>query len=273
MPGSARLGEAGLGEARNADWCGMARRGRAGHGEEQGSGCDDNKRTFGNDNSMKMKRYEITMTGVRPLLLHADNLVENEKIRRWQKDPKNRDKSVPGDDRTPAWTWMSYLYVEGGTLILPSDNLMTLIREGAKRISTGKRGTFKSQSQSGIMVDGVGYPILVNGTSIKVSQFTHLVGEDDFLKHEETATSLGFNLFVKRAKVGTAKHVRVRPKFDKWSAVGQIMVFEDSITSDVVTDIFNQAGQYAGIGDWRPSSPKSPGPFGTFTAAVKEVKS
>jgi hypothetical protein len=79
-------------------------------------------------------------------------------------------------------------------------------------------------------------------------------------------------LFVKRARIGNAKHVRVRPRFDSWSVSGTLTVLDDSITTDVLERILTHAGAYAGVGDWRPSSPKSPGPFGRFTSTVKEVR-
>jgi len=66
--------------------------------------------------------------------------------------------------------------------------------------------------------------------------------------------------------------VRVRPRFDNWSCGGTVTVFDDMITTDVLKNILTFAGTYAGLGDWRPSSPKSPGPFGKFTAEVKQVK-
>jgi hypothetical protein len=35
--------------------------------------------------------------------------------------------------------------------------------------------------------------------------------------------------------------------------------------------MFAIAGQYAGILDWRPSSPKSPGPYGKYSARLKRA--
>jgi hypothetical protein len=35
----------------------------------------------------------------------------------------------------------------------------------------------------------------------------------------------------------------------------------------VLSDIFNYAGRYKGLGDWRPGS-KTPGTWGMFTAEV-----
>lgn len=216
-----------------------------------------------------MKRYTVTLTGANDLLLHHDNLRFSERLIRWRKDPANKELSVPGDDRSPAWTWMGCLYIEAGKLVIPSDNLMTVLREGAKRVSTGKRGTFKSQSQSGILIDQSAWPLLVEGKAIAWSALQTLENSTDYQEHEEAVRKLGFELFAKRAKIGNAKHVRVRPRFSGWSCSGTVTILDPSITADVLRDIVTQAGRFAGIGDWRPSSPKSPGPFGTFTATVE----
>ena len=201
--------------------------------------------------------------------MHHDNITGGEWVKKWQKDPKNRELSVAGDDRSPAWVWLTYCYHDAKRFVIPSDNMMTTMREGAKRVSTGKRGTFKAQSQSGILVDQESWALEVNGKSVPWEPFAALADEVDFEKHESTAKEYGFELFVKRARVGMAKHVRVRPRFEGWACEGSVTILDDSITKDILGDILSQAGRFAGLGDWRPSSPKSPGPFGTFTATVE----
>jgi hypothetical protein len=219
---------------------------------------------------MKARTYEITIEGQTPLLMHHDNLSWAEAMKTWGSDPANKKTSVAGDDRSPAWRWIGNLYVESGVVVMPSDNLMTVLREGGKRCPTGKgQSTFKSQSQSGIVVDQSAWPVLVNGAGIPYDRIKKLIGETDFAEHEKVCQSLGFELFVKRAKIGMAKHVRVRPRFNTWSISGTMTVLDDQITKDVLQNILTFAGTYSGIGDWRPSSPKSPGSFGKFIATVK----
>jgi hypothetical protein len=50
-----------------------------------------------------------------------------------------------------------------------------------------------------------------------------------------------------------------------------MIVFDDTITEAVLKNILIFAGAYSGIGDWRPSSPKSPGPYGKFTVEIAAV--
>jgi hypothetical protein len=216
-----------------------------------------------------MQKYNIALVGANPLLLHHDNISWAGLMNEWNTDPANKAKSVAGDDRTPAHRWIGCLYHEGGRLIVPSDNLMTMLREGGARCPTGKKGaTFKRQTQSGLVVDQSGWSLTVDGKEIPYDPIAKLIDEPDFTKHEKTVAKMGFALFVKRARVNQTKHVRVRPRFDRWEAAGSITVFDDTITDRVLEDILKFGGRYAGLGDWRPSSPKSPGPFGTFTVTV-----
>ena len=205
--------------------------------------------------------------------MHHDNLSWCEVMKKWASDPGNRSGSVAGDDRSPAWRWIGNLYAEGGLIVMPSDNLMTVLREGGKRCPTGKgQSTFKAQTQSGIVVDQSSWPILVAGKQIKYATLEKLINDADFAAHEKAVEALGFSLFVKRAKIGAAKHVRVRPRFDSWACQGTVTVFDEMITTVTLQNILTFAGNYAGIGDWRPSSPKSPGSFGKFTVELKEVR-
>ena len=79
---------------------------------------------------------------------------------------------------------------------------------------------------------------------------------------------MGFSLFVKRAKIGNAKHIRVRPRFENWSCTGDITILDSQISKEILQSILDICGQYKGLGDWRPGA-KTPGPFGMFKATVK----
>jgi hypothetical protein len=221
---------------------------------------------------MYQKNYQVTLTGATDLLLHKDNIDFGAKVKAWQKDPGNKKMSVAGDDRTPAWTWLSCLYIAGGKLVMDSDNIMSMLRDGGKKCSapTG-RGSMKAQTQSGIICNEIGWPLVVKGHEIESAKLMKLMDEPEFEAHELAAVENDFTLFVKRARVGTSKHVRVRPRFEGWSCTGTLTVVDPTITKEMLETILRFAGAFCGLGDWRPSSP-TPGPFGRFTAEVKEVK-
>jgi hypothetical protein len=221
-----------------------------------------------------MERYTITLTGISDLLMHADSLPGRAIVKAWQKDPENKALSVAGDDRSPAWTWMTYLYRDSGCIEIPSDNLMTMFREGGAKVPTGNRGgSFKSQSQSGILVDQSAWPlVLANGRMINYAvDLAYLAEVTDYAEHEAAAKLLGFELFAKPAKMGQAKHVRVRARFAAgWQVSGTVTVTDPAITPEVLTSILEFAGKYCGLCDWRPSS-KTPGIFGRFESRIEKL--
>ena len=220
-----------------------------------------------------MERYQIILEGETPLLMHRDNIQFSERVRAWQQE--NRSLSVAGDDRTPAWSWIGSLYDDGEYVGLNADNMMTMLREGGAKVPTGaKNETYKRQTQSGIVLEEICPPLLVNGKRLEMAPISALLDEDDFASHVEAVQEMGFDLLVKRAKVGTSKHIRVRPMFGKWAVITSLMVVdpkESGITREVLQKILNKAGSLCGLGDWRPSS-RTPGQFGRFKATVEPLE-
>ena len=221
-----------------------------------------------------MEQYKVTLTGLTPLLMHNDNLAFTERIKAWQKEPENKALSVTGDDRSPAWTWIGYTYHDGRVLGVNSDNIMTMLREGGAKVLTGKgKETYKKQTQSGIMLDAQQFDLYVGGETIQIAPIKSLIGDNDFNNHIDTAEANGFELLVKRAKIGRAKHIRVRPMFRNWVLVGSLTVLDSELsglTEKVLTTVLNQAGAICGLCDWRPSSPSS-GTFGKFQPKIERV--
>ena len=219
-----------------------------------------------------MERYQIILEGETPLLMHHDNIQFSERVRAWQQE--NRSLSVAGDDRTPAWSWIGSLYDDGEYVGMNADNIMTMLREGGAKVPTGaKNETYKRQTQSGIVLEEICPPLLVNGKRLEMAPISALLDEDVFEAHVEAVHEMGFDLLVKRAKVGTSKHIRVRPMFGKWAVITSLMVIdpkESGITQEVLQKILNKAGSLCGLGDWRPSS-RTPGQFGRFKATVEPL--
>ena len=221
-----------------------------------------------------MEQYRVTLTGLTPLLMHNDNLAFTEKVVEWRKAPENKEFSVSGDDRTPPWTWIGYLYHDGKNIGINSDNIMTMLREGGAKVLTGKgKETYKKHTQSGIMLDQQQWDVFVNGQPVPIGPIKPLIGNRDFIQHIDAAEKLGFELLVKRAKIGRAKHIRVRPMFREWTATGSLTVIDreiSGITKEILELVLNQSGAVCGLCDWRPSSPSS-GTFGKFSPVVDRV--
>lgn len=220
---------------------------------------------------MRTKKVEIV--GLMPLIMHKNDVMSEAKIAAWRKNPENKAHSVKGDDRSPAWTWTSYVYHMGDRVGIPSDNLMTMLREGGAKVPLPKgnaRETFKRVTQSGLLVTEPMWEIETAGGEVcSYDVFEGLVGEHDFERHMDVAARSGVDLFVKRVKVGQSYHVRVRPQWAAgWKIRGEITILDEQITDQAFSDILSMAGRYCGLCDWRPSSPKSPGPYGTFEVSI-----
>ena len=219
-----------------------------------------------------MRTYEVTITGKTPLLMHHDNIEWADFMDEWKNNPENKKTSKAGDDRSPAWRWLGCVYHDGKELAIPQANIMKCLMEGGAMVPVpgGKNGkTFKAQTQSGMMSVEPFWTLHVGGAPIAWADLEALKDEKQFAEHKKAARSLGFELLVKRAAVGSSKHVRVRPQFAAgWQAKGRVVVWDEQITDAALRDIFEYAGQYKGIGDWRPGAPKKPGPYGTFEAKI-----
>lgn len=218
--------------------------------------------------------YSFKLTGKMPLIKHRDDVMAADEVTRWRKDAKNQSTSKAGDDRSPAWTWMTYFYsdVESGRLVIPQENLMVALRTAGAKIPLSRgRGTFKSLTQSGLLIETDFLDFTSGGEPVLLEPILKL-RERPFAEQFQAVKALGFELLVKRAKVGNSKHIRVRPMFRNWSVAGTLTVTEPAITPEVLAELFELAGRFAGLCDWRPSSAKSPGPYGTFTSEVKPLK-
>lgn len=214
-----------------------------------------------------MQTYEFTLKGMTPYLMHADDVIASDGLMAWRKAPGNKSVSVPGDDRSPAWTWQTYLYADGEKLAIPSECLMTALRKAGAMIPAKGKATFKSLTQSGMLITSDFCAFAAAGREVDLGAI-HRLRDLPFGKQAEGVRKLGFELMVKRAKVGESKHVRVRAKFAAWEMSGAIEVIEPAITPAVLDQLFEIAGRAVGLGDWRPSAPKSPGPYGMFTATI-----
>lgn len=221
-----------------------------------------------------MKTYQFELTGKTPLLMHSDDINWADAMSAWKDDPANKKLSKAGDDRTPAFRWIGHAYNDGQNIVMPAENLQRALMEAGAMVPVpgGRSGkTFKAQTQSGMRVVDAFMPVIMaDGKPVDWAKCKAMMQVPDFADHIQFAEKNGFSLMVKRAKVGTSKHIRVRPRFDNWRIMGTIAVWDDQITTQVLRDILNYAGVYKGLGDWRPSG-KTPGSFGMFEAKLTEI--
>lgn len=218
-----------------------------------------------------MYKVAFELTGEMPLLMHWDNIEGGDILKDWRQDPKNKNQSVPGDDRSPAWTWTTYLYNDGEFVTIPQDNVMSALMTGGAQVILKRQKTYKEMSQSAVLISTEHLRFEYgDGKQLSLAKVAE-IKELPFAKQAEACQKIGFRLFCKRAKIGNSKHVRVRPRFDRWRVSGDLTVINDDLSFDKLELIFQYAGR-AGLCDWRPSSPKRPGPYGMFAAKLRQIK-
>jgi hypothetical protein len=220
---------------------------------------------------MLMRTYGVTLTGKTPLLMHYDNIEWADFMDEWKSDPANKKTSKAGDDRSPAWRWLGCVYHDGNVIGIPAANIMRSMMEGGAMVPVpgGKMGkTFKSQTQSGMMCVEPLWPLAIGGAAIAWADLDALKNEEKYAAQRKAVQALGFDLLAKRAKIGSSKHVRVRPQFAAdWVLRGSVAVWDEQIDAKALRQILEYAGQYKGLGDWRPGG-RTPGPYGTFDAKI-----
>lgn len=218
-----------------------------------------------------MATFSFVTQPVSALLMHHDNIEAADLLTKWRKDPKNKGVSKAGDDRSPAWTWQTYLYADHDSMLtIPGRCLMACLTKAGTHLSGARRGSLKKSVAAGILITEEFLKFTINGKQVPLGKILE-TNINEYDAQKSLATKHGFELHAIRAPIGQSKHIRVRPRFKAWSVCGTIETMLPEITLDVLLELFDVAGKRIGLGDWRPDSPKSPGPFGRFTTTVKEV--
>ena len=219
------------------------------------------------------KMYRVVLTGgPTRLIIHADNLAGQAKIEEWTRPNKDK-KQVKGDDRCPPWGWRIYLYTDGEHVVLPSANVQSCITTGSAEFKLeGKRSSLKRTSAAALRFPDEFLTFIPAGRKkpIGVEEIDAIDQDMPFDDQCAAALKLGILLDVRRATVGQSKHVRVRPCFPAgWRAEGTLINSQpDLIGAETLGQIMTLCGNLVGLGDWRPSSPKRPGPHGRFTSML-----
>lgn len=228
---------------------------------------------------MTIRTKQVKLIGSTPLLLHADNVTQADLVSTWRRDERNKNKGPKGDDRSPAWTWITYLYTDGEKLVLPADNLRRALKDAAKdfKLPGNSRKSCKELVASSLTFSTPYLDFTVDGSPVKFDWISELLTVDtEFGQHlhEVKKHSKGnWDLFCNRIPVNGrsgSKHVRVRPRFFKWEVTAELLILSDQVADSFVPNLFAVAGK-KGLGDWRPSSPSS-GSYGMFVTQLDGKK-
>lgn len=212
-----------------------------------------------------MVTYLFEIKGVTPLLMNSSNKRDKFRVKITKRTRDDRD--------TPD-SWKRLLYADDTSVVMPSRVLMaSLINAGRHLEYSGSNVKYISYAEpvrSSVTPKSNFFDFyIVNDksdvdTRVKIDLHDIMRIEGPFEQQAKEVEKLGFNLYVKNVRVKGKSILRVRPKFDSWLVSGQLDVDDKVISENLLTKLFTISGQHVGLGDWRPSSPKKPGPFGKF---------
>lgn len=185
------------------------------------------------------KQVKVRITGVSPLILHNSQTADpSNKFAKALKEVSSKRKKVDSDyEEMSRIEYLAGLYMSDGKVIIPSHVFEACLISGAKKSKSGV------QAKSGLLVENDA-ELIYNGP--KTAQ--------ELFESEE------FKLIVP-VKVGTARVMRTRPRFKKWSAEFEISYMEGVLNEREVVEFATAGGMLCGIGDWRPK-------HGRFTVEV-----
>ena len=187
-----------------------------------------------------MEIIKLKITGTRALIMHADTFANPlSKLTKAHKELTSKRKKTDEDHEAIArseWEGGMYFDKELGPY-LPGINIEAALIAGGKLSKLGtqlKRSVEVMEEMCPLQYDG---PRDMNGL-----------------------WDAGF-YDARSVKVQTARLMRYRPKFTKWSAECTVMFDPETINREQVVKCLEDGGAYCGVGDFRPK-------YGRFSVEV-----
>jgi hypothetical protein len=179
-----------------------------------------------------MKTYDVEIHGLVPMLMHNGQLSDpfNYYTKELKKLTSKRTKTEEDQLKMMRVEWDGGLYLnERGEVAVPADNILAMIKAGAKKFKLGKQ------------VDPAVF------ATEDFYEFTHEGPKDIDKLYADPQF-----VFRKRVKVGQSAVIRTRPRFPKWSCKFKVDVVPDIMNPDDLKRIVETAGRIVGLGEWNP---------------------
>jgi hypothetical protein len=181
---------------------------------------------------MTMAELKVRITGKAPLLLHNGRLADptDEVAREMKKITAKRTKTDEDHLELSRLEFTGGLYTdENGEPCIPGEVLESCLKSGAKVAKNGKK------IEAGAFVSEYNVPLQYPGPR-----------DADALWADKR--------FVHRSgvKVGQARVMRTRPKFDKWACEFTVEYQPEVINREEVVRALEDAGNLKGLCDYRP---------------------
>ncbi len=187
-----------------------------------------------------MLRYHIVVGNIAPMLMNPMTHATLTMLRERKRKQVKTDWSITDEARTKLFA------TDQGNLAIPSTNLLACLVNAGRKVKHGK--TQLSTAETSMV------PALI---SI----------DQELLLLNGNGTGVAFNppwVADQRRGCNPADGVAVslvRPRFNHWGFECTIQVDDSEIGQDTAKKLFDVAGKFVGLGDFRP---QKRGPFGRF---------
>ena len=181
-----------------------------------------------------MKKYAVEIVGVTPYMQHR---MDDGDLEKWE---KSRGKIIerPDVSRDDLVRAEYHCYRDSkGKIIVPGEHLRQMM------ISAGAMHKSKVGNAKRSMKNIVAAMVFVTPDEIPFGQ--------DFVIDKRSTVNQN----------NKARVMVIRPKWTEWKLAFNIIVDNDTITDSMIKDILESAGNYVGLGSFRP---ECSGMFGRF---------
>lgn len=198
-----------------------------------------------------METLRVKLAGIAPLMMHSGRLADpfDPDTKALKAVTAKRKKTEEDMLDIYRLEWMGGLYYDPGAgPFIPGANLDTMVAEAARLQKRGK------DVARGFMTLEDRLPLTYEGPRDRAAMFAS-----------------GRFTDVRGVKnPGTGKRVmRCRPIFREWSLEATLSYDEKVLDEADVRAFLRDGGQYIGLGDYRPGSPRG-GRYGRFEATVAQ---
>ncbi len=180
-----------------------------------------------------MKKYKVKISGITPYMQHR---MDDQKLEEWEKNRKQiiERNNISKEDQVRA-EFHSYNDKDG--FYIPSEHIKGSLIGGGTMVKSKVGNSRKSMK--------------------------NIVAGMFFIEEEKLRLSKEY-VIDKRSAVNRnikARIIVIRPKWENWKAEFTLLIDNDTITKETIKEIITNAGNFIGIGSFRPTNN---GSFGRF---------
>lgn len=190
-----------------------------------------------------MKSISITLTGTAPLMLHNERLANprDPYTTALKKLTAQKKKTEDVLQQIAKLEWEAGLYVDNDRVVMPADNVLACIKEGARKRKLGK------QAQAGVFAECASFEIDYDGPK----DIPGLWDDGNFFDYRSV-------------KVQQSRCMRARPRFNAWKLKVRLAFDPEVISAEDLVEAIETAGAVVGLCEKRPQ-------FGRFSTKVEEI--